>query len=195
MMNGLEKINQRIRQDGSAEVDAIRAEAEGRVRNIRADYRAQVAQLEAEADERRAQAVADRLERLSGSADMERRQMLLAAKQACIDEAFARAAQALRDLPRQDYVALLARLAAENGSGDEELVLSAADRDTVGKAVVDAANALKPGAAFTLSPESRDLGGGLVLKRGLVEVNCTFDTRLRQLRQEMATDVAQLLFA
>lgn len=194
-MNGLEKINQRIRQDGSDEVAAIQAEAEGRVRSIRADFRAQIVQMEAEAAERRARTVAERLERLGGSAEMECRQMLLAAKQDCIDEAFARAAKALRDLPRQDYVALLARLAAENGSGDEELVLSAADRDTVGPAVVAAANALKPGAAFTLSSESRDLGGGLVLKRGLVEVNCTFDTRLRQLRQEMATDVAQILFA
>ena len=194
-MNGLEKINQRIRQDGSDEIAAIQAEAEGRVRSIRADFRAQIVQMEAEAAERRARTVAERLERLGGSAEMERRQLLLAAKQGCIDEAFARAAQALRDLPRQDYVALLARLAAENGSGDEELVLSAADRDAVGPAVVDAANALKPGAAFTLSSESRDLGGGLVLKRGLVEVNCTFDTRLRQLRQEMATDVAQILFA
>ncbi|MBQ7464946.1 MAG: hypothetical protein IJS55_00335 [Oscillospiraceae bacterium] len=194
-MNGLEKINQRIRRDGSDEVAAIRAEAEGRVRSIRADYRAQIAQLEADASARRSQAVAERLERLGGSADMERRQMLLAAKQSCIDEAFARAARALENLPRQDYVALLARLAAENGSGDEELVLSAADRDAVGPAVVAAANALKPGAAFTLSAESRDLGGGVVLKRGPVEVNCTFDTRLRQLRQEMATDVAQILFA
>lgn len=194
-MNGLEKINQRIRQDGSDEVAAIQAEAEGRVRSIRADYRAQIAQLEAEAAERRARTVAERLERLGGSADMERRQLLLAAKQGCIDEAFARAARALENLPRQDYVALLARLAAENGNGDEELVLSAADRDAVGPAVVAAANALKPGAAFTLSSENRDLGGGLVLKRGLVEVNCTFDTRLRQLRQEMATDVAQILFA
>ena len=194
-MNGLEKINQRIRQDGSDEVAAIQAEAEGRVRSIRADYRAQIAQLEAEAAERRAKTVAERLERLGGSADMERRQLLLAAKQGCIDEAFARAARALENLPRQDYVALLARLAAENGNGDEELVLSAADRDAVGPAVVAAANALKPGAAFILSSESRDLGGGLVLKRGLVEVNCTFDTRLRQLRQEMATDVAQILFA
>lgn len=195
MMNGLEKINQRIRQDGSDEIAAIQAEAEGRVRSIRADFRAQIVQMEAEAAERRARTVAERLERLGGSAEMERRQLLLAAKQGCIDEAFARAAQALRDLPRQDYVALLARLAAENGSGDEELVLSAADRDTVGPAVVAAANALKPGAAFTLSSESRDLSGGLVLKRGPVEVNCTFDTRLRQLRQEMATDVAQILFA
>ena len=83
MMNGLEKINQRIRQDGSDEIAAIQAEAEGRVRSIRADFRAQIVQMEAEAAERRARTVAERLERLGGSAEMERRQLLLAAKQGC----------------------------------------------------------------------------------------------------------------
>ena len=38
------------------------------------------------------------------------------------------------------------------------------------------------------------MGGGLVLKKGQVEINCAFDTRLRQLRQEMASDVARILF-
>jgi V/A-type H+-transporting ATPase subunit E len=138
--------------------------------------------------------VAERLERLQGSADMERRQLLLGAKQACIDEAFSKAAEALRALPRDEYVSLLARVAADNGEGTEELILSAADREAVGADVVSAANATKAGAAFTLSDETRELGGGLVLKKGQVEINCAFDTRLRQLRQEMASDVARILF-
>lgn len=120
--------------------------------------------------------------------------MLLAAKQGCIDDAFAKAADALRALPRDAYIALLAKLAAGNGTGTEELILSAADHDAVGTAVVSAANAAKPGAAFTLSAETRELGGGLVLKNGPVEINCAFDTTLRQLRQELASDVAHVLF-
>ena len=147
-----------------------------------------------DADAKRREMVAERLERLQGSADMERRQMLLSAKQSCIDEAFARAAEALRHLPRQEYIALLAKLAADNGSGSEELILSRADHDAIGQDVVSAANAAKPGAAFTLSAETRELGGGLVLKKGQVEVNCAFETALRQLRQEMASDVAGILF-
>lgn len=193
-MNGLEKINQRIRRDGQAEADAILAEAGKRIEVAQAGYRAQADQLTANAEARRQQAVAERLERLAGSADMERRQMLLAAKQGCIDDAFARAAEALRALPRDEYIALLAKLAADNGTGTEELILSQADREAVGAAVVVAANALKPGAAFTLSAETRELGGGLVLKKGPVEINCAFDTALRQLRQELASDVAHILF-
>jgi len=193
-MNGLEKITERIRRDGQAEADAILAEAGKRIETAQAGFKAQAAQLTADAEAKRQRAVADRLERLQSSADMERRQMLLAAKQGCIDEAFAKAADALRGLPEDAYVALLAKLAADNGTGVEELVLSAADHDAIGDAVVSAANAAKPGAAFTLSPETRELNGGLVLKKGPVEVNCAFDTQLRQLRQELASDVAHILF-
>ncbi|MBE6989672.1 MAG: hypothetical protein E7426_02870 [Ruminococcaceae bacterium] len=193
-MNGLEKINERIRRDGQAEADAILAEAGKRIEVAQAGYRAQAEQLTADAQAKRRQMVAERLERLQGSADMERRQLLLGAKQACIDEAFSKAAEALRALPRDEYVSLLARVAADNGEGTEELILSAADREAVGADVVSAANATKAGAAFTLSDETRELGGGLVLKKGQVEINCAFDTRLRQLRQEMASDVARILF-
>ena len=66
-------------------------------------------------------------------------------EQRMLDEAFARAADALLKLPRPEYIDLLASLAAENGQGGEALVFSAADRDTVGQAVVDAANGKKPG--------------------------------------------------
>ena len=191
-MNGLEKINAHIQRDGKAEVDAILAEAGKRIEVAQAGYRAQARQLTADAQVRRERTVAEQLERLAGSADMERRQMLLGAKQACIDEAFDRAARALRALPREEYVALLAKTAVAAGTGCEEIVLSAADRENVGPAVVSAANA--GGAAFTLSDETRELGGGLVLKKGKVEINCAFDTQLRQLRQEMASDVAHTLF-
>ena len=102
--------------------------------------------------------------------------------------------QALAALPQADYIDLLAALAAENGSGDEELLLSARDREAVGAAVVDAANARKPGASFHLSGETRDTGGGLVLRRGRVELNCSFTEKLRQLRQEESSAVARLLF-
>ena len=122
------------------------------------------------------------------------RQRVLAAKQEIIDEAFSQAAQALTRLPKEQYSPLLAALAADNGVGDEEILLSAADRAAIGQAVVDAANAAKPGAAFRLSAETRETGGGLVLRRGKVELNCGFTEKLRRLRQEESSAVAKLLF-
>ena len=194
-MNGLEKITERIRAEGAAELAAIRAEGASHAEEIAASYRHEAQEIDQKAAAERNAAAKQRRERLQSAAAMEGRQAQLACKQQCIDEAFRQAGEALRSLPEAEYTALLARLAASNGDGTEELVLSPDDRARVGAAVTAQANALKPGAAFTLSDETRALEGGLILKKGRVERNCAFDTQLRLLRQEMASQIAQILFA
>lgn len=193
-MNGLDKIIARMEADTRVECDALAANAAGNADAILRDYQAQADAVARDSAQRAETQAAEHLEHLNGSSQLVCRQRVLAAKQQLIDEAFARTAQALTALPQAEYVDLLASLAAENGSGDEELLLSKADRDAVGTAVVEAANAKKPGAAFRLSEETRDTGGGLVLRRGRVELNCSFTEKLRQLRQEESSAVAQLLF-
>lgn len=193
-MNGLDKIIARMEADTRVECDALAANAAGNADAILRDYQAQADAVARDSAQRAETQAAEHLEHLNGSSQLVCRQRVLAAKQQLIDEAFARTAQALTALPQADYIDLLASLAAENGSGDEELLLSKTDRDAVGAAVVEAANAKKPGAAFRLSEETRDTGGGLVLRRGRVELNCSFTEKLRQLRQEESSAVAQLLF-
>ena len=193
-MNGLEKIVARMEADTQAACDALAASAAENAAAILRDCQAQADAVTRDSAQRAEAQAAEHLEHLNGSSQLACRQRVLAAKQQLIDEAFARTAQALTVLPQAEYVDLLAALAAENGSGDEELLLSKTDRETVGAAVVEAANAKKPGAAFRLSEETRDTGGGLVLRRGRVELNCSFTEKLRQLRQEESSAVAQLLF-
>lgn len=193
-MNGLEKIVARMEADTQAACDALAASAAENAAAILRDCQAQADAVTRDSAQRAEAQAAEHLEHLNGSSQLACRQRVLAAKQQLIDEAFARAAQALAALPQADYIDLLASLTAENGSGDEELLLSKTDRDAVGAAVVEAANAKKPGAAFRLSDETRDTGGGLVLRRGRVELNCSFTEKLRQLRQEESSAVAQLLF-
>lgn len=193
-MNGIDKIMERIRQDAQAQQDEARAQTEEQLERIRQDAQAQAEQLRHEQALQGQQAAQRRREQLHSSAGMERRQQLLAEKQSCIDEAFAAAARQLRSLPREEYAQVLARLAAAVGCGREELILSAEDRAELGQAVVEQANALKAGAAFTLSAQTRDLHGGLILKDGNVEYNCSFDTQLRLLRESMAAQVAAILF-
>lgn len=193
-MNGLDKIIARMEADTRVECDALAANAAGNADAILRDYQAQADAVARDSAQRAETQAAEHLEHLNGSSQLVCRQRVLAAKQQLIDEAFARTTQALTALPQAEYVDLLASLAAENGSGDEELLLSKTDRDAVGAAVVEAANAKKPGAAFRLSEETRDTGGGMVLRRGRVELNCSFTEKLRQLRQEESSAVAQLLF-
>lgn len=194
-MKGLDKIMERIRADAAAEIEMIRAEGDARAAEVRASYAAQAQQLTEQEGEKTRLAADALLQRGERSDVMERSKALLSAKQGCIDEAFALAAEKLRTLPRADYIRVLSSLAASNGAGDEELIFSAADAAELGAEVVAAANGLKEGASFTLSKETRELEGGLVLKRGDVEVNCSFATQLRLLRQTMAADVAAILFS
>ena len=193
-MNGMEKILQRMETDAKAERDAITADARQKAETIRHDYQSTADAMFQDAQPRRQAQNAERLEHLKGSSQMACRQQVLAAKQEVIDVAFSRAAEALTQLPSQQYIPLLAGLAVQNGAGDEEIILSAADRQAVGQAVVDAANAQKPGAAFRLSDETRETGGGLILRRGKVELNCGFAEKLRLLRQSQSSAVAKLLF-
>ena len=193
-MNGLEKIVARMESDTRAECDALAASAAENAAAILRDCQAQADAAARDSRQRAAAQAAEHLEHLNGSSQLACRQRVLAAKQDLIDEVFVRAAKALAALPQAEYIDLLATLAAENGSGDEELLLSAADRDAVGAAVVEAANRKRAGAAFRLSEETRATGGGLVLRRDRVELNCSFAEKLRQLRQEEASAVAKLLF-
>ena len=129
---------------------------------------------------------------------LERRQCLLAERQRCIDLAFEQAASQLRTLPQEQYVQVLAHIAAETGTGSEELIFCAEDRERVGQAVVEQANALlqKAGKAakLTLSAETRPMRGGVVLKDGLVETNCSIGTMISGLRPALSGKVAACLF-
>ena len=195
-MNGIEKIIDRISGDAQAEIDAILAQANDEAAQITARYEAQA---RAEADEivkRGTAAAAEREERLVSMAQMEGRKAELAAKQEVIEEAFALALKKLLALPEDKYVELLAGLAAKASvTGKETLIFSAKDRDSVGKKVVDAANARLANGALTLGEGTRNLNGGFVLSDGAVEVNCSFDTLVRLQKAEITGEVSRVLFA
>jgi len=86
-------------------------------------------------------------------------------------------------------------LAAASAPGVAETLKGSKAGDLLSK-VVTGANALIQGTALlTLSKETADIDGGLILRSGSVEVNCAFETQLRMLREEMAAQVAGILFA
>lgn len=202
-MNGIEKITGRIEDDAQREIDALLNKAKAEAEEITTRYSLQAGR---EADDivRRGKKAADeRVERLGSVAQLEARKLTLAAKQEVLDEAFALAQKKLCTLPDGEYVSLLASLAVKAArTGREQVIFSQKDRTRVGKAVVTKANELlakqaapQPGQGMlTLAEESRPIQGGLILSDGEVETNCTFETLVRLLRDEMSGEVAKALF-
>ena len=194
-MKGTEKIIAHIRADAGAKTDAILAEAEQRCAEIRGVYEQKAKDAYAEKIRACVKANQDRLDSMDRLAKMEGRKAVLALKQDMVSESFDRAAELLVNLPEEQYVALLARLAAEGSvTGDEQIVLNARDRAAVGDKVVEAANAKLSGARLTLSDETGDFKGGLILRRGNIEVNCTAELLVELCRGDMASQLAQVLF-
>ncbi len=198
-MNGIEKITARIRADAEAECAAIRAESEARCAEIRAENERLAQEQYWKLVREGVKDTEQRVQRMGRTARLEARKGVLTMKQESVSKAFDRAKEKIAELPEKDYVAFLAREAAEAAvTGQEEVILSKKDRAAIGAKVVKAANELLAKkdvtGVLTLSDETREMTGGLILKQGDIEVNCTVDTLLELSRGELAARVAEVLF-
>ena len=156
-MNGIEKITARIQQDAQADRDSLLQKARDQAAAIGAEYEAR-AQAAADAAAEKAELAArQQRERLESAAQMEAKQLVLAAKQTCVDRAFDRALEELGALPEEAYVSLLARMAVRaSQTGQEELILSPADRERVGARVVAEANRLRSGTVLPFETSGQE---------------------------------------
>ena len=140
-MNGIEKITQRIDQDAQSEIDKILGDARAQAAEILARYEAQAQKESEDIVARGEKNAAERQDRLASVAQMEAKKLTLATKQEMLDKAFDLALDRLVSLPDEEYVALLADLAARAATtGREQLIFSQKDRARIGKQVVAAAN-------------------------------------------------------
>ena len=195
-MKGTEKIIAHIQADAAAQADAILAQAEKQCAEIREGYERKAKDAYAEKIRAGVKANQDRLESVERLARMEGRKSVLALKQDMVSKSFDMAVDKLVALPEEQYVALLAKLAAQASvTGDEQVVLNARDREKIGPAVVEAANAKLNGGKLTLSDETGSFKGGLLLRRGSIEANCTVELLVELCRGEMAAELAKVLFA
>ena len=174
-MNGIEKITARITAEANEAAAAVIAEAEKTAGEIRAAY-------QKKADE----AYEARMN--EGNTEVR-----LGA-----ERAYGRAKEKLLALPEEKYTAFLASQAGHAAvTGHERIVINSQDR-SMGEAIVRGANAILTErglpAGLTLSDESGDFSGGLKLREGSVEVNCTVDTLLALSRNSLDAEIAAILF-
>ena len=198
-MKGTEKIIAHIRADGDAEAKKIIDAASKQAEEKRAEsFKAALSEYE-----KLMQAGNAEFEDiLSGSrriAEMEAKKSVLSVKQEMISAAFDAAREEIVNMPRDKYTQFLARMAAEAAaSGMEEIVLNARDKAEVGKSVCKAANELlsakgTPG-KLTVSEDTADISGGVIVRFGGIETNCSIDALIRQRRSGLSTEVAAAMF-
>jgi len=196
-MNGIDKIVARMESDAKAEQDTLHAETAARCAEIQAEFEEKAQKEYAARIEAGVTACRMQAERLAGAADMAARKNLLQFKQNAINDVFLEAERQLAALPKEQYIQLLASLAARAAVfGEEELVFNETDAQEVGAAVAKAANTiLGEKGHLTVSAETRRIPGGVIIKQGDIETNCAVDTLVQLCRNDVSAQVAEILFS
>jgi len=197
-MNGIDNIIERILNEADLDRKSILSKAEDEANEIYQSLKEKADAAALEIVSRGKEQAHRIIERAQGSSELESRSMLLDTKQKLIDRAFQRAKSMLLGLPDDEYTSLLAELASSSlTTGSEEIILGQNDlrrADAVRlKINGKAAGKGLPG-KVTVSPSAGDFEGGLIVRQGNIETNCTFDAILRMLRDGMAADIAGILF-
>ncbi|MBQ9784582.1 MAG: V-type ATP synthase subunit E [Clostridia bacterium] len=220
-LNGLEKITDKILAEAEAKAEKILADAQAECDRITAEYANRADALKETLSAEAEREGMEHVSRAKAIAATSRRNLLLASRSALIDEVFAGALDGTKKLANENYTdllvgllsaAMLEQLDAEQKSRlyDEEdaeepekyeVLFNQRDRDRVGRSVVEGAQKKLSGKAdanklarLTLSEQTVAIDGGLVLRCGSVESNCSLALLFAQLRQELEGDVSRALF-
>ena len=193
-MNGVEKITGRILSEAETEAAAIVEEAEKNAAAVRAQWAEKAEKTAAEQLEKGEAEIEQKVQRAARAARLDAKKEVLGLKQEMVSAAYGLALDKILALPREKYAEFLASQAAAAAlTGKEEVILNGADRAAVGEAVLASANAKLRG-ELTLSGTTREMSGGLALKQGAVEVNCTLESLIELSRSALDAEVAGILF-
>lgn len=197
MLNGLDNMTKKILSDAQSYADEVKKNSTVKIDQILADYNGQVDALSRQmAADAKAEAEMV-ITRARSQAALNERNELLRAKQEMIDETFAQACDNIVNMPRDEYVALLSKLVAKYQTGAAEIILNERDRDGIGADLLKkiVMNKLK-NIDISLVKISKSCGnfkGGLILRQGDIDTNCTVEVLCEGLRHELEPHVIQQL--
>ena len=221
-INGLDRITEKILAEARQEADRIISDAEAECARISAEYAARAEAIRESLTAEAERKGTDLIARAKSAAATKKRNTMLQTRAQLIDDVFDGTLASLRNLTGEKYTEVLAGLLcsavleqveAEKISstlyGEEEamaperyeVLLNARDRERVGKALIDAARKQLSGKLsaevlkkLMLSEKTVSIDGGLILRCGDIESNCSFALLFAQLREELEGEVSRALF-
>lgn len=220
-MTGLEKIIERIEQEARERASAILQHSEEECTALAKEYATRAEQTRERMEREGMETIESMVNAARAQSEKTHTELLQSARRALLDEAFDRAKRELCDTDYGKYRELLCALLvsalleqhrAEQQSieyGDEveefarfEVLFNEKDRASLGAQVVaDARRTVErrigagKAAKLTLGEQSVDIDGGLVLRFGDVELNCTLAVLMADIRRELEGRVSDILFA
>ncbi|MFA9421982.1 MAG: V-type ATP synthase subunit E [Sedimentibacter sp.] len=191
---GIENITGKILDEANVNAETAIKNAETRSLEIISEAKLQAQTIMntlAEKAEKEAEGLKNR--KIS-AAELQKRKMMLSAKQDSIKKGFDVALEKLKEMPEDKYINFMADEIIKIPNCEGTIILNEKDKEKIGEKLVKAVNDRLKEEKLTLSNNTVKSSGGFVLKNGKIEVNSTFETLLDAIRDELTYDVANVLF-
>lgn len=220
-MTGLSRITDKILAEAREDANRKLAEADALCEELAREYATRAEGIRENLNEEARREAAEILARAKSGETMVRRNVMLEAKSARIDEAFSLARQEILNFSEERYADMMTTLLvsvlqrqAEHETvsremyGEEdapatdgyEVVLNEKDRARLGEKWIQSCRQRLQDIQKTLanrvalSPVTAPIDGGLIVRCGQIEINCSLQALFAQLRPEWEAKVSRKLF-
>ncbi len=191
-------ITSKILEDARQSASQTLKEADERAQKLREDNDLRAEESRNAAMEQARRDCAELRDRMLRMAELDQRKELLAMKRTVIEAAFDQALSGMRAMSPEKARAFMEKTLVSLAEGDEGVIVSKGDEKVFDEAFVGRVNELLKKAgkngSLALTGETREVGGGLLLRRGGMEVNLTYPSVLSELKPELEAEVAAILF-
>jgi len=168
--------------ENNAEISAVTNRADAEIKAAQTFYKDRFAKEESEIVKRR--------EIVAG---LDAEKVDLGVKQRLIGEAFDSALRLLSEMPRDKYLSVVSALMEKAVITGDEILLIGKDERHIDSTWLDSYNA-SHNTRVSFSGDRVPISGGFVLRNGKIDINCSWDMLISDIRPEIESEVVKRLF-
>ena len=190
----LADIKARISAEAQDQVRAIEAENDALVAGIEKKTDGEVKAIRSSYGERLSREEPEVLKRREIVAGLDAKKVDLGVRQDLVNESFAASLRQMAEMPKDKYVAFANSLMQKAVRTGKEVVFVGRAEKHLDKAWLDGYNAAR-NTSLTLSPDRLPIAGGFVVRDDRVDINCSWEMLLEDIRSEIESEVVKKLFS
>jgi len=192
-MAGTDAIINKILADAEEKASQIKTQSKIDCDEVIANAKIEAKKMMDEVLQNKQSVIDETVKRQKAVAELDAKKIVLKSKKDAIDEAFRLAKEQLNSLSSEKYFEVVSNMISTYAEDGDVVTVSAKDKKLITKAKLDKIASAKK-IKLTLNKEYGDFEGGVILSGNGMDKNLTFDVELKTLRDEMETEIADMIF-
>ena len=190
----LADIKAKIKNEAQAQIKALEAENDEKVREISRKVNAEIKEVQDAYAARLGREEPEVLRRREIVAELDAKRVDLGVRQQLLGEAFEAALKQMMELAPDKYVKFADKLLAQAVTTGSEVVLVGKNEKHLDQRWLDGYNSAH-NTKLTLSADRLPISGGFVLRNDRIDTNCSWEMLIEDARADIETEVVKRLFA